>query len=58
MVNEKDAIEIIFYAEENEIAIWLDVFSGVFEVVWSGLMLTKNVFIEAKDLNLNGGVAW
>ena len=24
MVNEKDAIEIIFYAEENEIAIWLD----------------------------------
>jgi lincosamide nucleotidyltransferase A/C/D/E len=24
MVNEKDAIEIILYAEENEIAIWLD----------------------------------
>ena len=24
MVNEKDAIEIILYAEESEIAIWLD----------------------------------
>jgi len=36
----------------------LDVFSDFSEVVWSGLMLTKNVFIEAKDLNLNGGVAW
>jgi len=24
MVTKKDAIEIILYAEENEIAIWLD----------------------------------
>ena len=24
MVNKKDAIDIILYAEENEIAIWLD----------------------------------
>ena len=51
MVNEKDAIEIIFYAEENEIAIWLDGCWGVDDLLGEETRVHNDIdlFVEKSN---------
>ena len=51
MVNKKDAIEIILYAEENGIAIWLDGGWGVDALLEEETRLHNDIdlFVEEKN---------
>ena len=51
MVNKKDAIEIILYAEENEIAIWLDGGWGVDALLGEETRLHNDIDIFVEERN-------
>ncbi|NLA50360.1 MAG: aminoglycoside nucleotidyltransferase, partial [Bacteroidales bacterium] len=51
MVNKKDAIEIILYAEENEIAIWLDGGWGVDALLGEETRIHNDIDLFVEERN-------